>query len=830
MFEKVKMKINGIPRAGEHRAKNILIEGLERIPEALYYLVVQATDGETYELKIPDDANHIPIDASMAPVGGIMKTMLEYKNAAGDVLAKSDTETFVIEEALVTDDKTLPSYEAVKTLSERILEVPGEIEKMVGTVDSIKEAGEAAKIAAALAIQAAKGAVPDGSVGVETFSGVRANLFDKSAATTADIQADGTALPSAGYLCTGFIPVRPGSTYTAPAGVNRRIALYGADKTFLRYIDGGTSVAAMPIIIPNDILAAWLRVSYYIVGTGLTADNFMICIGGEYYSNYIPYGETYVDWLVNAFNNPENKRILNSVTQPIDEVNGNNLLPGWAFGALNGTTGEESVNAQCVRSDFIPVENDVIYYFSGVPTAETMPKFSIMQYTEDKTFIIRLKSVELPQGYFKITDPECKFVRLFSLAFETEGAAWDFVINGKAMLSLMKDAEYEPYEKVTKYGVPYSAIIDPPEIPKVTAPNALPDYYEAEIQDTVEKIFDMAENDAIVFPLITDVHYDNEVENVPLDRQFKAMRKIVDNSICDFAVMGGDLLTGGDLPVQKKIVEKVCNMFSGARVPLLMCKGDHDQNLHYWESKGYEQLSCAEWAKRVFPYMPGAVRMNGYRYGNSFYFDLPEKKARFISIDNATPSSVGGKAANGYLKTSALYKWLVDEAFSDDIKDGYRIVVFAHIPVDGTVLNTINKIQNTRTLCEACNANTAWAYDNNLNGSSDSESSAAAKDFTGWTSKVVLVNSGHIHCDRLEKTANGLPFAVTGTADSFSTKTDDYYAQYAGTSTTVEKIRTLDTIQEALFDVFIINADNIKVIRFGAGSDKTLNLTAEQEV
>lgn len=330
MFEEVKMTISGIPRAGEHRAKDIVIEGLERIPGALYYLVVQATNGKTYEIGIPDDADSIPIDASMVPVSGIMKVMLEYKTAAGDVLAKSDTVNFVIKEALMPGDKALPTYEAVKSIADRVLEVPGEIEKIVGTIDDVRRAGEEAEAAANRAEQAANGFIPDGAVIPETLPGVRANLFDKSKCSAEKILSNGSISAAAGYICSDYIPVRQGSVYTFPAGNNRCIALYGVDKTFLRYIDGGTGDDVAPLIIPDDIPAAWLRVSYNIAGTGLTANNFMMCVGGKYYDEYVPFGSTYLDWLHTA----EEAELMDA------RVGGNGKTYDTAGEAMRGQYGE----------------------------------------------------------------------------------------------------------------------------------------------------------------------------------------------------------------------------------------------------------------------------------------------------------------------------------------------------------------------------------------------------------------------------------------------------------------------------------------------------------
>lgn len=157
MLERIKLSITSVPFAGEHRAKDIVIEGLERIPDALYYMEVQSTDGKNYEIKIPEDAESVPIDGSMAPLEGFLKVMLLCKSAAGDVIEKSKTENFRIHAALMNDGETLPDYKTVKSLAEKVLAVPEQIQEFIGTIEEVRAAGEAANEAAARAEQVADG-------------------------------------------------------------------------------------------------------------------------------------------------------------------------------------------------------------------------------------------------------------------------------------------------------------------------------------------------------------------------------------------------------------------------------------------------------------------------------------------------------------------------------------------------------------------------------------------------------------------------------------------------------------------------------------------------
>ena len=108
------------------------------------------------------------------------------------------------------------------------------------------------------------------------------------------------------------------------------------------------------------------------------------------------------------------------------------------------------------------------------------------------------------------------------------------------------------------------------------------------------------------------------------------------------------------------------------------------------------------------------------------------------------------------------------------------------------------------------------------------------KDFTGWTSKVKLLVSGHCHCDRLNNFTNGIDYdfgiAYTASAQVGGLKDEStYYYPCFGDEGRVAywydiTDRSIGNISEALMDIYIITGDNIKKIRFGIGNNLELNL------
>ncbi len=302
MLEKIKLSVTSVPFAGEHRAKDIVIEGLERIPDALYYMEVQSTDGKNYEIKIPEDAESVPIDGSMAPLEGFLKVMLLCKSAAGDVIEKSKTENFRIHAALMNDGEILPDYKTVKNLAEKILAVPEQIQEFVGTIEEVQAAGEAANEAAARAEQAADGVVADGAVTGVKLSNTITNLFNPAECTVGVTIEDisGTEVENADFMITGYIPCVASNVYYCPGGNRRRGIWYNANKEPVAYNNYGHYAGSGEITAPAG--AAYFRLSYGITPyngvDGCDIERFMVTYGGNGYpAEYIPYGGTVANWL-----------------------------------------------------------------------------------------------------------------------------------------------------------------------------------------------------------------------------------------------------------------------------------------------------------------------------------------------------------------------------------------------------------------------------------------------------------------------------------------------------------------------------------------------------
>ena len=352
----------------------------------------------------------------------------------------------------------------------------------------------------------------------------------------------------------------------------------------------------------------------------------------------------------------------------------------------------------------------------------------------------------------------------------------------------------------------------------VSNSDALPSYCADEIGRVKKAVLDQANYGDVVFGVFTDLHFaenDSEASAAQKWNAIKIMRRLADETILDFVIQGGDLLTNGYYENDTYKLNKAQNLFSGCRAPLYTSKGDHDSN------QTDTKITKSDFAKRTAPYMPKAIRSADYP--NNYYFDLPEKKTRVINIDTGTVMAGQGNNGAEY-KTwgnETLYNWLLDEVLTDEVKTGWKFIVFTHAPCDcewqfgmakrfrASHSTDISNSQNSakgnmlaiNDLFEAINSAGTFSTDKEfhrytLTHDSDNVLQSAVqtsdamggdvygisgiyqeqatstqfirtKSFSGWTSKARMILSGHCHCDRLNKSTlkpDGSGNYVRGTA------------------------------------------------------------------
>ena len=335
----------------------------------------------------------------------------------------------------------------------------------------------------------------------------------------------------------------------------------------------------------------------------------------------------------------------------------------------------------------------------------------------------------------------------------------------------------------------------------------LPDYCLRETQRVKRVIEAEAGENDVVFGMFTDMHFageESEESRKQKENAVRAMRRLADVAPLDFVIQGGDLVTYGPREHDDQVYSFVQETFKDSPAPLYTAKGDHDS-----AQKQGERISLSQFVEMTSPYMPQAVRCEAYP--NNYYFDLPEKKTRVICLDTGTIMAGQSRLGTDFATWShpVLYHWLLDEVFSDDVKDGWQFVMHSHSPLDAewsfgmaeqyksdhkndedtkkaldsTLRNAKGFLIRINSLFDAVNKGSTFStemptamykltYDNDhvlqsakktedaitlgnqvygITGIEDGKSKTfvKTKSFSGWTSRAKLIVSGHCHCDRL---------------------------------------------------------------------------------
>ena len=341
----------------------------------------------------------------------------------------------------------------------------------------------------------------------------------------------------------------------------------------------------------------------------------------------------------------------------------------------------------------------------------------------------------------------------------------------------------------------------------VGRPEMLPDYCRTEVSRVAREITAQSEEGDVIFGLFTDTHFaGGEIEKSEKRKKnaVRSMRYLADVASLDFVIQGGDLVTYGPRDHDEKIFKFVQDAFKGGKTPLYTAKGDHDSAQ---ETGG--RISKSDFVKMTYDYMPQAVRCEAYP--NNYYFDLPEKKTRVICLDTGTLMAGQNRLGEDFTSWThpVLYNWLLDEVFSDDVKDGWQFILHSHAPLDAewsfgmaeqyksdhkndedtkkaldsTLRNAKGFLIRINSLFDAVNKGSTFStemptamykltYDNDhvlqsakktedaitlgnqvygITGIEDGKSKTfvKTKSFSGWTSRAKLIVSGHCHCDRL---------------------------------------------------------------------------------
>lgn len=303
----------------------------------------------------------------------------------------------------------------------------------------------------------------------------------------------------------------------------------------------------------------------------------------------------------------------------------------------------------------------------------------------------------------------------------------------------------------------------------------------------------------IVFSSLADSHFTEYQSRGYRVRQLTAdFVKISENIGVDFMLHLGDMIdqyyflaepSGVKVPVNELHLKEMMQIFKESSLPFVYTQGHHElyplvasgNGNNEW---GFSRGRCFGLCGRYTQYL-NPVYHDG---SSSFYIDFDLPKVRLIVLDSCS------YGANGF--SSAVITWF--ENALDNAPDGYKVIMVSHCA-------------------------TVQYGDVSVTNGDKIEEKALAYMANGGT--ILCHIHGHYHMDNYNIITDGTysyPLISQGCA---TVEAHDTGMQYMSNFTPASP-RTVYDVSEHLFDIYCIHTDTniVKTFRFGAGSNKTINL------
>ena len=328
----------------------------------------------------------------------------------------------------------------------------------------------------------------------------------------------------------------------------------------------------------------------------------------------------------------------------------------------------------------------------------------------------------------------------------------------------------------------------------------------------------MSVKNGVSFGFLTDIHiskylYSEDPYSTSGNAGYSSflLKYFVDSLNVPFVLFGGDVpvvraRSWDDIIGSAARWQQMMNVIGRERV--FQTRGNHDY-------LGYTSIGAEEVTKCTPDFLYPVLMGNNHIYDVKapegkmyYYFDVDNTNLRVIVLDdygdNDTPESISGGACIG----QSQYDWLINTALSCENKN---IILLSHQTSD-PILNTgesdvdVNRIVLHEILKALVNKSQL-----NFTSTDNNGSVTVVKDFSRDTNTFVCHLAGHQHRDASAKTDGVL--SILHTCDCFS----GYRPQVNYPE------RSPGTITEHAVSIFNVNLDarSIKMIRIGAGEDKT---------
>lgn len=328
--------------------------------------------------------------------------------------------------------------------------------------------------------------------------------------------------------------------------------------------------------------------------------------------------------------------------------------------------------------------------------------------------------------------------------------------------------------------------------------DGLPNYYHTAnwLENKIDEINELsAIKNGAVFAFFTDVHLPSNAKNSRY-----LLRTILSKTTVPLVICGGDIVgaygTEADVKEQAHEWIEYCADIDWDKI--LQIQGNHDYTI---KTSASENTGWTATDKAIYNYVMRKQEArvfcpSGKRY---WYYDLPGN-LRIIGFCGYERTNSGDVPYGVEVyQEKAEYDWLMNVAMP---ANGYKFIVITHASPDRS--GNIPASGGAACLYAMLNAMNNKTTFSQLDGSGEYTISG---DYTGATSEVICVISGHNHRDASDD-SNGVLY-ITTTSD----------ACYNNDPNTV---RTRGTVTEQAIDVFCIDTDarTVKTVRVGGGVDR----------
>lgn len=329
---------------------------------------------------------------------------------------------------------------------------------------------------------------------------------------------------------------------------------------------------------------------------------------------------------------------------------------------------------------------------------------------------------------------------------------------------------------------------------------ALSEAFAAECDAVEQEVRKLADKGWLRYLHLSDLHAPATMLDEPRRQCMIAVAEMARRLALDFVLLTGDILAGagGNAQAQQKTLLEIREIFAECGVPVIVCRGNHDDNSVLDSATGKpkpENVIPNEWwnwymgdgfclASNLQVAPAGA---NGY-----YYVDIPAKKVRVININcsDLTEQERLERGGQNYMVVSqAQLDWLGNEALA--VPDGWKCICASHfVPVDGMAIG--GKITNSAELYAVLEAH---------------------------ADRIIAYNAGHNHVSANYVDDKGLRFITAATSGGRVVTMSECQAGY-GISGVSAEVRAAAPTGAMVFDICIVAQDGtVSRVRWGAEDD-----------